>query len=78
MPDPRGPLSQSITSRAIAPLKKHGRPLMIGEELDKSVQAYLHKVRECGCVVTSRIAVAAARGIILHYDRSTWPGVTLY
>ena len=52
------------------PLKKRGRPLMLGEELDKSVQVYLRKVRECGGVVTSRIAVAAARGILLHYDRS--------
>ena len=43
---------------------------MLGEELDKSVQVYLRKVRECGGVVTSRIAVAAARGILLHYDRS--------
>ena len=60
---------------------------MLGEELDKSVQVYLRKVRECGGVVTSRIAVAAARGIIMIDQcwqnlvgmcSSTCPGVTPY
>ena len=46
------------------PLKKRGRPLMLGEDLDKCVQAYLHKVRECG---GARIAVAA--DILQYHNR---------
>ena len=52
------------------PSKKRGRPIMLGKELDQKVQMYLHKVREGGGVVTARIAIAAARGIILAADRS--------
>lgn len=52
------------------PLKKRGRPVLLGEELDSMVQQYLTKVREGGGVVTARIAVAAARGILMSCDRS--------
>ena len=51
------------------PLKKRGRPLLLGEELDTKVQMYLKKVRNRGGVVSSTITVAAAKGILLHCDR---------
>ena len=46
------------------PLKKIGHPLLLGEDIDKQVQAYLMKLREVGGVVNSAIARASARGII--------------
>ena len=55
---------------ALLPPKKRGRPLLLGDDLDLKVQMYLLKVREGGGVVSARIAMAAARGIILTCDRS--------
>lgn len=51
------------------PAKKQGRPLMLGEDLDTMVQKYLKKVREGGGVVTARVAIAAARAVIMTQDR---------
>lgn len=45
------------------PLKKRGRPLLLGE-IDSRVQAYLQKVRENGGVIYSRIVMSAARGLV--------------
>ena len=53
----------------VLPPKKHGKPVLLGEDLDRKVQLYLKKVREGGGVVSARIAMAAARGILLSYDR---------
>ena len=44
--------------------------MLLGDDLDKKVQMYLKKVREGGGVVSARIAMAAARGIVLTCDRS--------
>ncbi len=50
--------------------KKRGRPVRLGEDLDTKVQLYLRKVRKGGGVLSARIAMAAARGILLSCDRS--------
>ena len=55
----------------ILPPKRRGRPVLLGEELDQKLQQYLLKVREGGGVVSARIAVASARGILLHSDCSS-------
>ena len=52
------------------PTKKRGRKLLLGQDLDHTVQVYLKKVREGGGAVTARIAIAAARGILLKFNRS--------
>ena len=52
------------------PTKKRGRRFLLGDDLDQKVQLYLKKVREGGGVVSARIAMAAARGIVLTCDRS--------
>ena len=52
------------------PTKKWGRRVLLGDDLDRKVQLYLKKVRGGGGVVSARIAVAAARGIVLTCDRS--------
>ena len=50
--------------------QKRGRPVLLGENLDGQIQMYLRRVRDGGGVVTARIAVAAARGILLSCDCS--------
>ena len=52
------------------PTKKRGRRVLLGDDLDRKVHLYLKKVREGGGVVSARIAMAAARGIVLTCDRS--------
>ena len=46
------------------PEKKTGRPLMLGETLDKEVQAYIQETHKVGGVVNARIAIACATGIL--------------
>ena len=53
----------------LLPVKKRGRPVLLGDELDQKVQAYLRRVRDGGGVVSSRIVLAAARGILLSTDK---------
>ena len=50
------------------PQKKMGRPLMLGEDLDKQVQAYLLELGKVGGVVNRQIAIASAKGIVRKKD----------
>ena len=52
------------------PVKKRGRKLLLGDDLDQKVQIYLRKVREGGGAVSARTVIAAARGIVLKYNPS--------
>ena len=52
------------------PVRKRGRSVLLGEDLDMKVQAYLKKVRDEGGVVSARIAMAAARGLLLSCSKS--------
>ena len=52
------------------PLKKRGRRLLLGEDLDHMVQSYLKKIRQNGGSVSATIVVATARGILLACDKS--------
>ena len=55
----------------LLPPKKCGRPVLLGEDLDRKVLMYLKKVREGGGVVSARIPMAEARGILLSCDQSS-------
>ena len=55
---------------AILPCHKRGRRLLVGDVIDNQVQSYLRRVCNGGGIVTARIAVVAARGILLACDRS--------
>ena len=55
---------------ALLPQKKRGRRVLLGDDIDFKVQVYLKKVREGGGVVSARIAMAAAKGILLTCNRS--------
>ena len=50
------------------PTKKRGRPLILGEEVEMQVRAYLKALRENGAVVNTAIAIACAEGIIRNKD----------
>ena len=43
--------------------------LLLGNTLDAKVQIYLKKVREGGGVISSRIVMAAAKGIVLSSEK---------
>ena len=45
------------------PHKKLGRPLLLGDELDKQVQEYVRYLRERGTPVNTAIVIATANGI---------------
>ena len=45
--------------------KKKGRPLLIGQELDRQVGAYLNAIRERGGVVNTAITIAVGTGIVM-------------
>ena len=46
------------------PPKKRGRPLLLSDNLDTQVQAYIRVSRAQGCVVNSSLVIAGAMGII--------------
>lgn len=48
------------------PLKKRGRPLLIGDDLDQKVQAYIKDMRKRGCVVNTAIVIAVGTGILMN------------
>jgi hypothetical protein len=58
---------RSVTS---LPLQKRGRPFLLGDKLDSMLQMYLRKIREGGGSVSTRIVTAAARGLLLSYDKT--------
>lgn len=44
------------------PIEKKGRPLL-GRKLDKAVQEYVLKLRDCGCPINTSIVIAVAKGL---------------
>ena len=42
------------------PHKKHGRPLVLGDYIEKQLQLYVKKIQQQGRVVTASVVVAAA------------------
>ena len=62
-----GPSDRDITA---LPSQKRSRPVLLGSSVDAMVQNNLEKVRDEGGVVSARIAMAAARGILLSCDKT--------
>ena len=61
----RPDLAPAVTSM---PIKKQGRPLLLGVEIDEAVQDYIKALRSCGGVVNTVIVMAAAEGIMRVRD----------
>ncbi len=47
-----------------------GRPLLLGDALDKQVQEMIRSIREAGGVINQTIVLSIARGIVSSHDRS--------
>ena len=62
------PPENLVTTDVKLPLKKKGRPFLLGTELDRQVQAYILRLRDAGCVVNSALVVSAAMGIVKKHD----------
>ena len=50
------------------PNRKRGRPLVLGEELDQQVQAYLLEYRRNATVVNTAIVIGCAQGLVKDHD----------
>ena len=46
--------------------QKIGRPLILGDDLDRQVREYVKYLRERGCVVNTAVVIAAAEGIVMN------------
>ena len=57
----------SVTIQEL-PVGRRGRPLLLGDELDKQVQRYMTDFRERGSVVNTAIVVACAEDIVKNKD----------
>ena len=44
---------------------KRGKPLLLGEELDKRVQEYIKSLQKCGAGINTHIVMAGAEGIMI-------------
>lgn len=67
--DPKGPVvGKHFTIVKGLPTKAQGRPLLLGQELDKAVQEYIEATRAAGGVVNTAIVMAAAVGIVSSRD----------
>ena len=49
--------------------KKRGRPLLLGEELDKQVQSYIGAMRDGKGAVTTTVVSAAGEAIVQHHNK---------
>ena len=54
--------------------KKRGRPLTLGEELDKQVREYLLETRRCGGIVNTAVTIATGTGIVISQNPSILVG----
>ena len=60
---------EQITVKQLPEKKRgQGHPLLLGEELDKQVQAYLISFRKSGAVINTAIAMGCAEGIVRNVD----------
>lgn len=51
-------------------MKKRGRKVLLGEELDGMVQKYVQAIRDAGTPIGTNVVMAAAQGIVKAHDRT--------
>lgn len=52
------------------PMKKRGRPFLLGEKLNQQVKQYMTTLRENGAVINTSIVVACAVGVVKSEDHN--------
>ena len=50
------------------PVKRRGRPLLLGEEMEREVQSFIKSSRELGIAVSTAVVMATARGVVISHD----------
>ena len=77
--DGNGEGKPAVEKLSTLPCKKTGRPLMIGEELDRQVQEYIRYFREpgIGAVVNTDVVIATGKGILMSKDANLLSNITL-
>ena len=58
------------TSIKVLPTKRQGRPLLVGQKLDETIQGFIRETRKAGGVINTSVVVAMAMGIITSKDPS--------
>ncbi len=51
------------------PVKKQGRPLLLGSDIDEGVKKYIQQQRSKGAVITRFTVIAIARAIFMRHNR---------
>ena len=54
----------------VLPTKRQGRPLLLGEKLDETIQGFIRETRKAGGVINTSVVVAMAMGIVSAKDPS--------
>ena len=62
--------SSPCTSIKVLPTKRQGRPLLVGQKLDETIQGVIRETRKAGGVINTSVVVAMAMGIITSKDPS--------
>ena len=50
------------------PVKRRGRPLLLGEEIEREIQSFIESSRELGTAVSTAVVMATARGVVISHD----------
>ena len=58
-------------------LNKTGRPLKLGEELDKHVREYVRDLRAKGLAINTAVVIASAEGVLMHKDANLLKQINL-
>ncbi len=56
------------TEDFLIPVKKRKRPPLIGDDLDKQVQAYIKDLRKSHAAVNTAIVISAGEGIVRGHN----------
>ena len=50
------------------PEKRRGRPLLLGEEMEREVQCFIKASRELGTAISSEVVMGIATGVVISHD----------
>ena len=60
--------SGSPISIAELPVKRQGRPLLLGEEMEREVKRFIKSSREFGTAISTAVVMTTARGVVISHD----------
>ena len=66
----RSHLQHHATTSEVLPGNKPGKPLLLGDDLDKQVKDYIKYLSECSSAVNTAVVIAAAEEIVMNKNPS--------